>query len=181
LYSYEERAELLKKCRFIDEFVGEVPYVVQNSILEINRCDRYFHGDETVLTSQNKNAICVDPDKYETYQTTRGISSAQLRERLSMKSDAATNSDFDYLLGIYKQIHDFVLGNSIPDGADVMWIRIGTGVGSAGNIVNDLLRIREEKRIILSVYDEPNSIYNKYELAIILLGLSCVDDVVIEP
>ena len=107
LFDYKERIFMLQYCKYIDIFVYNVPYVVNNDILIKYNCSHYLHGNETVLTQNNINAINIDPDKYITYETTSGISTSKLLVRIYKyfnNESIKYNNDYDYLLNIYNKM-----------------------------------------------------------------------------
>ena len=181
---YVERSRMLEHCRFVDEFVGEVPYVVRNDILDKFGCSKYLHADETIVTRDNTNVICVDLDRYDTYETTRGISSTQLRERILQQETGlpiSHNTDTEYLNRIYQSMREYMHATTPPkDPAPCIFVRESFDMFDAKG-VHRLLNLRENHpndAIIAIVCDESERhVYSKLERAIVLCGVSLLDDV----
>jgi cytidyltransferase-like protein len=184
---YRERSRMLEHCRFVDRFVGEVPYVVRNDILDKYGCSKYLHADETMFTRDNQNAICVDLDRYETYELTRGISSTQLRERMLQRETGlpiSQHMDIEYLNTIYQSMRQYIQKTTPAiDPTPCIYIRESFDMFGAKE-VDSMVKLRENHPhsfFIAIVCDESDRhIYNKFERAIVLCGISLFDDVWIE-
>jgi ethanolamine-phosphate cytidylyltransferase len=114
LNDYLERTIMLKHCKYIDTFVGDVNYIVTSKTIDNFNCSKYLHADEVLLTRNGVSAIDIDiiNNRYVTYKTTEGISTTSLLLRLynySLGKEIEYNNNFDYLKSIYTKATDYNL------------------------------------------------------------------------
>lgn len=57
----EERATIIKNCKWVDEMLPETAYDVSPDILETVKCDFYIHGDDPCYV--NGVDLCAEFDK----------------------------------------------------------------------------------------------------------------------
>jgi cytidyltransferase-like protein len=180
LFTYEDRSELLKSCRFIDEYVGDVPYNTTTSIINNFGCEIFFHGDDGIdkyplLDINNEGKLYV-------YNRTKGVSTSDIIKRLDDYKNGKlvqTNKDFAYLKHIFTEIE-----KSLP----VKKFNKVVIVKCCWDLFNiqhlNLLKSIKEKYpshgIYIDLITEDNyDIFNKYEMGVLLLGLSVVDRVLL--
>lgn len=180
LLSYNDRSSLLKSCRFIDEYVGQVPYNTSIDIINKYNCEIFSHGSDGIddfplLELKNKGKLHV-------YNRTNGVSTSNLIKRiLDYKNNikVKTNQDFIYLKHIFNEIQNKILVKQFDK------IIIVKCCWDLFNI--DHLKLLENIKkkypdyglnIDLTSCDNYD-IFNKYEVAIILLGFKCVDKVIV--
>jgi len=115
LFDFEDRCYMLSHCKYIDQFVGAVPYVVTIQTVHKYECSKYLHGDETIITKNNENGITVPLDCYITYKVTEGISTSNLLLRLyqyTNKLPISRNENTAYLMDILTKMKGCDLANN---------------------------------------------------------------------
>jgi len=115
LFDFTDRCYMLSKCKYIDHFVGAVPYIVTLQTVQSYKCSKYLHGDETIVTKNNENGINVPPDCYITYKVTEGISTSNLLLRLyqfTYNMALSRNENTDYLMDILSKMKVYDLSNN---------------------------------------------------------------------
>jgi len=91
LYTQEERYVMAKACKWVDEVVENVPYVMDedyivNNVLNPARfnCDIICHGDDPCLTPEGNDVFAVAKrlGKYREYNRTEGVSTTDYVGRM---------------------------------------------------------------------------------------------------
>lgn len=180
LFNYEERAELLKNCRFVDEYVGDVPYNTTTSIVDNFGCEIFFHGDDGI--DKYPLIDIYNEGKLYVYNRTKGISTSDIIKRLDDYKNGnpvTTNKDFIYLKHIFDEIQ-----NSIPFKKydQVLIVKCCWDFFNIRHL-NFLKSLKEkypEHGIYVDLVSEDKyDIFNKYEMGITLLGLKLIDKVLL--
>lgn len=195
MYSFNERLEMLKHCKYIDEIVHEsVPYNVNSQTLDKYNCEIYVHGNEHVLNTNNEDS-CFDvkqKQRYKTYNVTNGISSTNLLYRLYCyhnNIDFFQNLDIFYLNNLFNKLNtnkdtDNNTDNNIDNDNYKDNIIV---INSVWDMITPyhidyILKIKSEYpsyKIICNVIEKQKTIYNTLERAIILCGIKYIDSVII--
>ena len=183
LFDFEDRCYMLSHCKYIDQFVGAVPYVVTMQTVHKYECSKYLHGDETIITKNNENGITVPLDCYITYKVTEGISTSNLLLRLyqyTNKLPISRNENTAYLMDILTKMKacDVVNNNKkiyVLHEYDML-------------CPAHLKQIHQCKRdypnhaivaVIKNNYVSDENIFNELEREITLRSITLIDDVLI--
>lgn len=180
LYSYYDRSTLLTSCRFVDEYVGQVPYNTSTSVINGYGCEIFFHGLDGIdkfplLNLKNEGKLHV-------YNRTRGISTSDLVKRVSDYKkgiQVKTNQDLIYLKHVFDEIQTMI---PVKQFDNIIIVKCCWDLFNINHL--DLLENIKEKYPNYGLYidlmtDDAYDIFNKYEMAILLLGLKCVDRVLV--
>ena len=180
LFKYEDRAELLKSCRFIDEYVGDVPYNTTTDIINEFGCEIFFHGDDGI--DKYPLADINNEGKLYVYNRTKGISTSDIIKRLDdykNGNSVQTNKDFAYLKHIFTEIEKSL---PVKKFNQIVIIKCCWDLFNTSHL--NLLKSIKEKYPSHGIYidlmtEDKYDIFNKYEMGISLLGLSVVDRVLL--
>ena len=188
LYNYSERIFMLKYCKYIDMFVGNVNYIVSCETLDKFNCSKYLHGNEVLITRNGENGIDTNVinNRYITYETTNGISTTSLLLRLynySLKKEITFNNNFDYLTNIYDKTIKYNLIN-YNNSKKIIYLE------HSWDLLNSI-HIKHVQKIkdkyfeynlvaVVSNYDNEIYIYNQLERAIILSSIKLIDNVIMD-
>jgi len=82
LFDYDERSFMLQYCKYVNKYIGTVPYIVNLQTIYKYNCTKYLHGNEQIITRNNVNGIQIPLESYITYEVTKGISTTNLLLRL---------------------------------------------------------------------------------------------------
>ena len=82
-----ERLAMVKSCRFVDEVVPKVPYVMDDDyirwVLKTYRIDYVVHGDDPcIVDGKNVYQSAIDLGKYKTIPRTEGVSTTEITGRM---------------------------------------------------------------------------------------------------
>ncbi|KAK1937484.1 putative ethanolamine-phosphate cytidylyltransferase [Babesia divergens] len=99
IYNSQERAELIRGCRWVDEVIVDTPYEVSLDFLaNIAKCDIVAHGDDIAIGSSGKD--CYDEPKRAGklihFKRSRGCSTSTTLGRLV---EALTSDRFSHFAG----------------------------------------------------------------------------------
>ncbi|KAH8582525.1 phospholipid cytidyltransferase HIGH family [Cryptosporidium sp. chipmunk genotype I] len=84
IYNQNERGELMKGCRWVDETVIGTPYKVEGSLLDQLNCEFVAHGDDLVLCSDGTDPY-NEPrilGRLKIFQRTEGVSTTSVMTRI---------------------------------------------------------------------------------------------------
>lgn len=187
LNNYLERTIMLKHCKYIDTFVGDVNYIVTSNTIDNFNCSKYLHADEILLTRNGESAIDLDilNNRYVTYKTTEGISTTSLLLRLynySLGKEIEYNTNLEYLTSIYKKTKDYNLmfyNNSKKK------IYLNHSWDLLNSIhLNHIQKIKNDypDYNLIAIINNDNDIYvyNQLERAIIISSINLIDDVIMD-
>lgn len=99
IYSSNERAELIRGCRWVDDVIVDTPYDVSLYFLEnVAKCDVVAHGDDIAIGTSGKD--CYDEPKragkFIYFKRSRGCSTSTTLGRLV---EALTSDRFSHMAG----------------------------------------------------------------------------------
>ena len=187
LFDYSERVFMLKHCKYIDKFVGNVNYIVACETLDKFNCSKYLHGNEVLITKNGENGIDTNviTNRYITYETTEGISTTSLLLRLynySLGSQINYNNNFEYLKNIYDKTKQFNL-NNYNYSKKIIYL------DHSWDLLNSI-HIKHIQKIkdnfpdynLIGIVNNENEIYiyNHIERAIILSSINLIDNVIMD-
>ena len=186
LFDYNERYILLKYCRFIDILYKETPYNTNIDILNNIKCEKFFHGDDSIDKEPLKTLNILG--KLQIYKRTEGISTTDLVNRLfdyKNGKKVKTNENYKYLKNLFNIIYHNIHKNKQQSNKKIFILDCNWDYLNKEHI-NLLLKIKEKYPNILIYVDLIKSkfvndykIYNIYEIAISLLGINLIDNVII--
>ncbi|KAJ1629298.1 hypothetical protein T492DRAFT_1012138 [Pavlovales sp. CCMP2436] len=95
LMSEAERAETVGACRWVDEVVRSVPYVMDDAylshILDAHGIDYVVHGDDAcIVDGRDVYEVAIRRGKYRTIPRTEGISTTDIVRRMLRAGPAAS-------------------------------------------------------------------------------------------
>jgi len=199
----EERAAMIRACRWVDEVIVGVEYYVNCSILERVRCDFVAHGDDIPIRKD------TGTDAYEEVRSagmlkivrrTEGISTTDLVGKMLLMtqdsysvessrkaSDISQGPPERQLLAVTRRIKQFAGGRSATSEDRVVYIDGAYDLIHAGHV--ETLKKASElgTYLIVGVHDDKvvNNrkgknfpIMNLYERTLNLLAIRYVDDVI---
>jgi ethanolamine-phosphate cytidylyltransferase len=187
LFDYSERKFMLQNCKYIDEFVGNVDYIVACKTLDKFNCSKYVHGNEVLITRNGENGIDTNVinNRYITYETTEGISTTSLLLRLynyKMGITIIYNNDIEYLKNIYSKTIQFNLKN-YNHCKKIIYL------DHSWDLLNSI-HIKHIQKIkdkfpdynLIGIINNKNDIYiyNQLERAIILSSIKLIDNVIMD-
>ena len=180
-FSFEERIEILRYCRFIDVLIlNPVPYCTLTETLDKYDCDKFVHGDEqTVLTSSKQDALLdvKKNDRLVKVPSTHGISTSNLAYRISRHR--ITNKDTMYLRTLYKKMKPPSCVNLQKRDEYIVIISSWEFITKRClEFVNDV-RTKTGKFIVAKISSSSNY-YNMLEKAITLCSLTPFDEIVFD-
>ncbi|SJK86108.1 ethanolamine-phosphate cytidylyltransferase [Babesia microti strain RI] len=85
IYNENERVQLLKGCKWVDEVLIGTPYTVTPKFLdEVANCDFATHGDDIALSNSGVDVYkeCREAKRLKIFKRTRGVSSSTTLKRL---------------------------------------------------------------------------------------------------
>ena len=182
IFSYMDRLEMLKNCRFIDYIHPVTKYNTDEGVLDNLGCTTFFHDNydlDKFPLSDLKNT-----GRLRVYNRTNGISSTNLQCRLKSIKDGFkpfTNNDIIYLKYIFNSIKEYI--NKSPSDKVLIlrhndWDFLNV---SHIKIINETKQMFPTYSICIDLgYSQEPLVYNKHEIAIILISLRNVDNVVID-
>ena len=197
IFNYDIRYELLKNCRFINNIISDVPYNIDEITLMNLNCDKLFYGthllinnelyfDKNIKRNTNNLNNLYKIDKLEILKKTEKISNENLLERISNfknKSIINKQKNYFYLKYIFikiqktlktnNNINKYILLNCCWDFFNINHIYL----------LEEIKKKYPNTLIIADMYshkyDRFYQIYNKWEMAITLLGIKLIDNVMI--
>lgn len=181
IFSYKDRVNFLKNCRFIDKCFDHVPYNTSLSVINGFGCDIFFHGSDGIdkypLNELNKL------NKLDIYNRTNGISTSNMLSRFMQFKNGENvdkNVDLIYLKYIFDKID---MSINRYDNNKIVIVKCNWDVLNTLHL--DLLENIKNKYPTHSIYvdllsdDNSYDIFSKNEMAITLLGLKLIDKVFI--
>lgn len=181
IFSYKDRVNFLKSCRFVDKCFDHVPYNTSISVINGFGCDIFFHGSDGIdkypLNELNRL------NKLSIYNRTNGISTSNMLLRFMQFNNGEKvdkNVDLIYLKYIFDKI-DMSINRC--NNNKIVIIKCNWDLLNTLHL--DLLESIKNKYPNHSIYvdlisdDDSYHIFNKNEIAITLLGLRLIDKVFI--
>lgn len=181
IFSYKDRVQFLKNCRFVDKCFDHVPYNTSISVINGFGCDIFFHGSDGIdkypLNELNRLS------KLSIYNRTNGVSTSNMLLRFMQFNNGEKvdkNVDLIYLKYIFDKIDTTIekCNNKKVVIVKCSWDLLGT-------LHLDLLENIRYKYPNHSIYidllsdDNSYDIFSKNEIAITLLGIRLIDKVFI--
>jgi ethanolamine-phosphate cytidylyltransferase len=82
--TWDERADIIRSCKWVDEVVESADYNITMETLEKNNCDFVVHGDDPVFLPDGSDAYQPfrDANKFKTFKRTVGVSTTDIVGRL---------------------------------------------------------------------------------------------------
>lgn len=84
IYNQNERGELMKGCKWVDEIIIGTPYKVEKNLLDKLNCEFVAHGDDLVLCSDGTDPY-NEPrilGRLKVFQRTEGVSTTSVMARI---------------------------------------------------------------------------------------------------
>ena len=188
LFDYSERSFMLKHCKYIDEFVGDVNYIVSSDTLDKFNCSKYIHATEVLITRNGENGISTDviSDRYISYDMTEGISTTLLLSRLynySLGLEINYYNNFEYLNNILNKTKQFNL-NNYDHTKKIIYLDHTWDLLNSIHIKH-IQKIKDNfpnYNLIGIINNNINEIYiyNQIERAIILSSIKLIDNVIMD-
>jgi ethanolamine-phosphate cytidylyltransferase len=84
IMNQEERAEILRHCKFVDEVVVGTKYVPDFQLLEKLNCSFYAHGDDPCFDADGNDVTKMFKEKsmFKVFKRTEGVSTTDITGRL---------------------------------------------------------------------------------------------------
>lgn len=84
IYNQNERGELMKGCKWVDEIIIGTPYKVGKSLLDELNCEFVAHGDDLVLCSDGTDPYSEPMilGRLKVFQRTEGVSTTSVMTRI---------------------------------------------------------------------------------------------------
>ena len=85
LFSEDDRYEMIKHCRFVDEVITDVPYVSTIETVTKYCCSQYAHGNDIPLSKDGIDCISgvrSANGMYNEFQRTDGISTTHMKNQI---------------------------------------------------------------------------------------------------
>jgi cytidyltransferase-like protein len=177
IFNLETRELLLKNCKFIDILHPIVPYETNIETVNKFNCDVFFHSSDIDEFSFYQQSL---KNKIQLYNRTNGISSTDIINRIIQyknKEIVKTNKDYIYL----KYLFDEICSYYIKDYKNVVIIKCKFDIISKKQIelLSKIKNKYNDYDIFIDISEENMSyIYNKYEIAVMLLGLKDITNVI---
>ncbi|EGD76686.1 phosphoethanolamine cytidylyltransferase [Salpingoeca rosetta] len=91
----EERYEMVRACKWVDEVVEDAPYVTQLDVLDKYNCDFCVHGDDITTAGDGQDAyhLVKAANRYKEYARTQGVSTTDLVGRMLLMTKTHFTSD----------------------------------------------------------------------------------------
>ena len=196
IIDYSDRCTMLSYCKFIDNFVGAVPYITNLQTVHRYNCSKYLHGEELIITKNNENGIQIPDEYYITYKVTEGISTTNLLLRLyqyTYKLLITQNNNYEYLTSIINKMKDYMLQEKLKKDHDChktdnLYLYHSWDLLCPIH-VNHIQSIKNEYPnyniiAIIKKNDTINNtekyIFNELERFITLYSITLIDDVILE-
>lgn len=89
IMNINERAEILRHCKWIDEIELDTPYCPTKETLERYNCAYYAHGDDLAIdaTGHEITQWFRDNGRFKIFKRTEGVSTTDLTGRLLAVAD----------------------------------------------------------------------------------------------
>ena len=84
ILSCEERTEILRHCKFVDELRSEMEYSTTFETLKKVDCQFYAHGDDPVIDCDGHDVIAMfkNANAFKEFKRTEGVSTTEITGRL---------------------------------------------------------------------------------------------------
>ena len=183
IFSYEDRSFMLKHCKYIDEFIGDVDYLPSLKTLNKYSCNNLLHGRENIIINETDifNQF-RKANKYLEYEPTKGISTTNLIYRIFCyinNLEIITNMDYIYLNIIFNELRN----KENYEEKNVIVIESSWELFNR-NHINYILDIKQQYplyNIVCKVTKNSKyNILNQLERAIVLCGIKIIDQVILE-
>jgi len=187
LWDNSHRVFMLKHCKYIDKFIGNVNYIVSCHTLDKFNCSKYLHGNEVLITKNGEDGIDTNviSNRYITYETTEGISTTLLLLRLynySLGLEINHNNNFEYLKNIFDKVKQYNLIN-YDNSKKIIYLEHSWDLLNSIHI-KKIQEIKDEYpdyNLIGIINNDDNIyIYNQLERAIILSSIDLIDNVIMD-
>lgn len=181
IFKYNDRLRFLEHCRFIDKCYDHVPYNTSLSVINGFGCDIFFHGSDGIDKYPLKDLN--DIGKLHVYNRTSGVSTSDMLLRIHNYKNhvkVINNVDLIYLKYLFDTIENTL---DIKHHDKIVILKCSWDLLNVLHL--DLLMNVKDKYPNHSIYidlisdDMSYNIFNKYEMAITLLGLKYIDKVLI--
>lgn len=188
LYDNYERIFMLQHCKYIDNFIGNVNYIVSCDTLDKFNCSKYLHGNEVLITKNGENGIDINviSNRYITYETTEGISTTLLLLRLynySLGLEIYYNNNFEYLKDIYDKVKQYNLIN-YDNSRKIIYLEHSWDLLNSIHVkhIQKIKNVYPDFNLIGIINNDNNEvyIYNQLERAIILSSIDLIDNVIMD-
>lgn len=195
VYTEKERIQMIESIKWVDEVVGDAPYVTNLEVLDKYKCDFSVHGDDLTMTADGSDTyhLVKEANRYKQIARTAGISTTDLVKRMLPKNkDILTTSspwtgDQNFLLSTEK-ISQFSSGKTRKPTDKVVYVCGAFDVLHVGHV--DFLSKAKEQGDYVIVGLHPDEIVTKYkgnnypimnlhERVLNVLSCKYVDDVII--
>lgn len=78
----EQRYEIIRSCRYVDEVIEEAPLLISYDFLEQHNIDLVVHGDETSETFREQHKVPLELNKMKYVPYTQGVSSTDIIKKI---------------------------------------------------------------------------------------------------
>lgn len=94
IMSGQERAEILRHCKFVDEVKPDTQYTPSFELLQKLDCQYYAHGDDPVFNYEGVDLTAKFKEKgmFKVFKRTEGVSTTEITGRLLKLVDALNNA-----------------------------------------------------------------------------------------
>ena len=84
IMNVNERAEILRHCKFVDEVVPDVAYTPTLELLDELKCQYYAHGDDPCYNSEGVEITTIfrDHGRFKVFKRTEGVSTTDITGKL---------------------------------------------------------------------------------------------------
>jgi ethanolamine-phosphate cytidylyltransferase len=207
IFNGDERAEIVRRCKFVDEVIPDTPYTPTTELMDSLKCQYYAHGDDPVINSEGFNVTeyFKGIGRLLTFKRTEGVSTTDItgkllalaelkkRQEEGLEVEHSATKRFEdppkqQFLATSRRIVNFANTNLPKPGDTIVYIQGSWDILHHGH----LKRIEEAKKLGDFLYvgiwdDEMTRFYKGDSYPIVsvqervLMCLACkhVDDVVI--
>lgn len=78
----EQRYEMIKSCRLVDEIIEEAPLFVDENFINENKIDCVVHGDDMSKSLEDQHRIIREMNIVKYVEYTKGISTSKIINRI---------------------------------------------------------------------------------------------------
>ena len=95
IFNGEERSEIIRRCKFVDEVIPDTPYTPTPELLDSFNCSHYAHGDDPVIdhTGFNVTAHFESIGRLKTFKRTEGVSTTDITGKLLALAELKRKQD----------------------------------------------------------------------------------------
>lgn len=185
IFNYHHRYIMLKNCKFIDILYEHVPYNTTVDTIKEFDCDIFCHGNDGIdkyplLDIKKENKLYI-------YNRTSGISTSDIVNRIydyKQGNKVQTNIDKIYLKHLFDSINSTL---DVENSEKIVIIKCSWDLLNINhiNLINDIKVKYPDYQIYVDLLSDNNDnnnsyeIFNKYEMAITLLGIKEIDKVLL--